>query len=235
MSPWPPPRSWASTPRRCCARSSATTPRAWRTCARGASWPNRSDGGAGGDLGRLQDPDVVAEGVPDAAVDSVEVLGRLLRELHAALLQGLGRLPAVAGEQGEPADGALADQLPDLLAGGLVVGRRTRLLQVDLMRGVAGHAHRQPARGAGLDVAALLQAELVDVEVEGLVLVEDKDRGDGDVVEHAADAIGRSASPLFQNCSVAWRPSKSRSAPPPAARSGGMTSATRPRSRGRCG
>ena len=74
------------------------------------------------------------------------------------------------------AHGALGDQLAELRRGGFVVHRRARLLEEDLDVGVAGNAHRQPAEGALLDVLAHLQAELVDVEVERLVLVEDLDR-----------------------------------------------------------
>src|SRR6266705_4489698 len=51
-------------------------------------------------------------------------------------------------------------------------------------------AHRQPAVGALLDVLALLQPELVDVEVKSLVLVEDHDGGDVEFGDH------RSFSPL---------------------------------------
>src|SRR5262249_8951816 len=51
----------------------------------------------------------------------------------------------------------------------------------DLGAVLARDADRQPAVRALLDVIALLEAELVDVEVERLVLVQDVDRRD---VEH---------------------------------------------------
>ena len=49
---------------------------------------------------------------------------------------------------------------------------------------VAGDADGQPAVVALLDVVALLEPELVDVEVERLVLVEDVDRGDVQPGDH---------------------------------------------------
>src|SRR5688500_12427445 len=70
----------------------------------------------------LEDPDRVAEGIPDAHVRAVEVFGRLLREVgDAALLQRLVQRPGVVREEDETDQGALADQLAELLGRGVVV------------------------------------------------------------------------------------------------------------------
>ena len=104
------------------------------------------------------------------------MVGGLLGEVgDAARLEGLVQAPGVVGLEDQRAHGALGDQLAELRGGGFVVHRRARLLEEDLDAGVAGEAHRQPAEGTLLDVLALLQPELVDVEVERLVLVEDLD------------------------------------------------------------
>jgi hypothetical protein len=53
--------------------------------------------------------------------------------------------------------------------------RGPRLLQQDLPLGVAGHVDGQPAHEAQDDIGVDLQAELADVEVEGVALAEDVD------------------------------------------------------------
>src|SRR5258706_9149696 len=84
------------------------------------------------DLPLLEDSDGVAEGVPDAHVGAVEVVGGLLGEVgDAARLEGLVQTPDVVRLEHEPAHGALRDQLADLCSGGLVMHRRARLLQRD--------------------------------------------------------------------------------------------------------
>src|SRR5438270_4849111 len=143
-----------------------------------------------GDLPLLEDPNGVAEGVADAHVGAVEVVGGLLGEVaDAARLEGLVQTPDVVRLEHEPAQRALRDQLAELRSGGFVMHRRARLLEGDL-GDVARDAHRQPAVGTLLDVLALLQSELVDVEVKSLVLVEDHDGGDVEFGDH------RSFSPL---------------------------------------
>src|SRR4029077_16846297 len=84
---------------------------------------------------------------------------------------------------------------------------------------VAGKPHGQPAVGALLDVLGLLESELVDVEVEGLVLVEDLDGDAAQLGDHRfaspflrfdagdSDARGRPPPRCLQNCSIASRPS----------------------------
>src|SRR5438874_6683589 len=110
-----------------------------------------------GDLPLLEDPDGVAEGVADAHVGAVEVVGGLLGEVgDAARLEGLVQTPDVVRLEHEPAQRALGDQLADLRSGGFVVYRRARLLERDL-GDVARDAHRQPAVGTLLDILALLQ------------------------------------------------------------------------------
>src|SRR6266568_4099467 len=132
-----------------------------------------------GDLRRLEDPDGVAEGVAEAHVDAVEVVGGLLGEVgDAARLEGLVQGPDVVRLEDDGAHRSFGDQLAELRGGGLVVQRRAWLLQEDLDIGVAGDAHRQPAEGTLLDVLAHFQPELVDIEVKSLVLVEDHDGGD---------------------------------------------------------
>src|SRR5207237_2877158 len=103
--------------------------------------------------------------------------GRLSAVRAPSRLERLVPTPAVVRLEAEPANGALGDQFAELRGGGFVVNRRARLLQGDL-DGVAWDTNSQPAVGALLDVLSFLQPELVDVEVEGLVFVEDHDGGD---------------------------------------------------------
>src|SRR5439155_1103916 len=134
-----------------------------------------------GNLPLLEDPNGVAEGVADAHVGAVEVVGGLLGEVgDAARLEGLVQTPDIVRLEHEPAQRALRDQLAELRSGGFVMHRRARLLQGDL-GGVARDAHRQPAGGTPLDVLALLPPELVVVEDKSLVLVDDHYRGDAAV------------------------------------------------------
>ena len=208
---------------------------------------------------RLEDPDGVAERVADAHVGAVEVVRGLLGEVgDAALLEGLVQRPGVVGVEDEAAHGALGDQLAELLGGRLVVERRAGLLEGDLASGFAGDAHGQPAVVALLEVLALLEAELVDVEVERLVLVEDLDRTRrsslviiGSFLRCGSvwdDPIAREPRPrwLLRNCSIArrdarrapaaaWPPSGRSWAPRSARAPRGTPTATRRRSRGTSG
>ena len=65
-----------------------------------------------------------------------------------------------------------------------VVQRRARLLQRDLGAALPGDADGQPAVGALLDVVALLEPQLADLELQRLVLVEDEDGGDVQLRDH---------------------------------------------------
>src|SRR5215212_1295936 len=135
----------------------------------GVGWDERPRRG-------LHDADVVAERVAQAAVDAVEALGRLVGELDALGLELLVGLAQVVGPQAErEARRALGDELADLLGRRVVVGRGPGALEEDLAIGIAGRADGQPAHEAHVDVGADLEAELADVEVQGLVLVEHED------------------------------------------------------------
>src|SRR2546423_15140365 len=80
-----------------------------------------------GDLPLLEDPDGVAEGVADAHVGAVEVVGGLLGEVgDAARLEGLVQTPDVVRLEHETAQRALRDQLAELRSGGFVMHRRAR-------------------------------------------------------------------------------------------------------------
>src|SRR5436190_1565243 len=137
-----------------------------------------------------------------------------------------------------------------------VVQRRTRLLQRNLGARLARDPDGQPAVVTLADVVALLEPELVDVEVERLLLVEDIDRGHVEPGDHlvgsplyvdasVTDPRGLRPKSLLQNCSIApsLRP-PSAAASRPAGRSGarrsahalaGRSTVARLRSRGRFG
>src|SRR4029078_2091920 len=110
---------------------------------------------------------------------------------------------------------ALRDECPELLGRRVVMQRRAGLLEPDLDVGLAGDADREPAVIALREVRALLEAALVDVEVERLVLVEDADGGDVESRDHRSRSpllvsvwtsfrLGEPPSDaLLQNCSIA--------------------------------
>src|SRR3989442_1824083 len=144
--------------------------------------PSVLSGGA--DRKRLHEPDVVPERVAQPAVDTVVPLGRLLGDLDAFRSEFLIRLLAVGGCEEEVATrGTLRYQLAGPLRRTRVLGRRTRLLQQDLAA-VTWHVDRQPAHEAQVLVAVDLEAQLADIEVERLVLVENVNRRDRESVEH---------------------------------------------------
>src|SRR6266566_230508 len=98
-----------------------------------------------GDFALLEDPDSVAERVTEPHVGAVEVLDGLLGEIgDAARLEGLVEPADVVRVEDEGAHRTLGDQLAELSGGGVVMQRRTRLLQGNLGT-VAGDADRQPA------------------------------------------------------------------------------------------
>src|SRR5262245_40368236 len=188
-------------------------------------------------LCRLENSHRVAERIAQPEVDSVGLLGRLLRHLDALREQLLVRLARVIGGEADPAGGrALGDQLPSGLGGAVVHRRRAGLLEQDLAPGVAGDVDGQPAHEAEVLVGVDLEAELADVEVQRLVLVEDEEGVESRGLEHALEATRRRLVSLLQNCCLAaTTTSRSTSARPPARRSRGTRSATRRRSRGTCG
>src|SRR5579862_5689317 len=127
---------------------------------------------------RLQDADLVAERVAQAAVDPVAVIGRLLRELDALGAEPLVRGEAVVGaEHHDDPGGALRDEISNLLGGLLVHHRRARDVEHDLGERLAGDADGQPAEAATGVIGLDLQFELPDVEVERLLVIEDPDVG----------------------------------------------------------
>src|SRR5437763_11241221 len=94
----------------------------------------RRGGRLRGILRPLQDPDLVPERVPDAAVDPVEVLHGLLRVLDPSLAQRLEDLAAVIGpERDAEAEGPPGQQVPHLGRGRLVGCGRARPLEVDVV------------------------------------------------------------------------------------------------------
>src|SRR5438876_6148923 len=105
-----------------------------------------------GNLPLLEDPNGVAEGVADAHVGAVEVVGGLLGEVgDAARLEGLVQTPDIVRLEHEPAQRALRDQLAELRSGGFVMHRRARLREGDL-GDVARVDLRQAAVGSLLSV-----------------------------------------------------------------------------------
>src|ERR1700682_3871041 len=139
---------------------------------------------------QLHDAQMVAEGIAQPEVDAVGVLGRLFGNLDAAGLQSLVGLAAVVrGETEREPRGALGDELADLSSRLLVHSRRAGQLEQDVASGLARNSDGQPSHGAEIHVSADLQAELPDIEIEGLVLVENKDAGQVDRVVHRSSSL----------------------------------------------
>src|SRR5439155_22223359 len=153
-------------------------------------WRESSSGGLGRaresrwDLEQLRQAEEGAERVAEAAVDAVRALGWPLGELDALRPHRLVGLPAIVGreEQG-PAGRAFRHQLAGLLGGTFVEAWRAGPLQQDLA-GIARHLHRPPAHEAQILIGVHFEAELADVEVERLVLVENVERRDQKSLEH---------------------------------------------------
>src|ERR1700693_5107166 len=101
-----------------------------------------------GDLEWLRETDVVAKRVPQAAVDAVGSLGRLLSELDAFRPKLVVGLEAIGGRKEQvPARGAFRHHLANLLSGLRIERRGAGLLQQDLA-GIAGDDRRQPPHEA---------------------------------------------------------------------------------------
>src|SRR5690606_188032 len=95
------------------------------------------------------------------------------------------------------------DQVADPGRGLLAHRRRARPLQQHLPVRVAGDPHGQPPHEAEVDVGSDLHAELPDIEVERLILVENVAAVMRDTSEHAAEptcAPARGASPKLLRC-----------------------------------
>src|SRR5487761_74575 len=191
----------------------------------------------------LEDPDRVAEGVADLHVGPVEVVGGLLDEVgYTALLQGFVQTADVVSVEDQSTHCTLGEQLAELGSGGFVLHRRPWLLQVDVDARLAGDANRQPAVFTLFEILALLQPELVDVEVESRFLVEDPDGRDAQLGDHRlffscarfegdeADATKPPPPSRLQNCSIASPlPPPPPAAWPPSGRSEARPSAHVPR------
>src|SRR5262245_38677316 len=78
------------------------------------------------------------------------------------------------------------------------------------MVGLTREVHGQPPHEAEVGVCVQLEAELADVEVERLVLIEHIDLCMSDLVWHEAQANPGGAPSLLQNCSVSSTPSQSK-------------------------
>src|SRR6266566_6874544 len=163
---------------------------------------------------QLHDSNVIAERVAQPEVGSVEVLLRLRGDLNAARLERLVRLLAVVGGQTEGESGrAFGDELADLAGGLLVHSRRAWQLEQDVASGLARHADRHPPHEPEVQVVGELHAERLDIEIDGLVLVEDEDVGHVDRAVHddflpvfwsgSTPMLGAErGSWLLRNCSV---------------------------------
>src|SRR3982074_1623627 len=148
--------------------------------------------------GQLHDAQVVAERVAQSEVDPVRVLGRLLGDLDTAGLQGLVGLAAIVrGETEREPCGALGDELANLSSRLLVHPGRAGQLEKNVASGLPRNPDGQPAHGAQIHVTADFQAELADIEVDCLVLVENEDAGYVDRVVHRLSFVtdGGSTSP----------------------------------------
>ena len=133
---------------------------------------------------RLGEAQRVAKGVAQRAVDPVEALGRLLRELDTLRAQALIGAAAVVGVQDQaPAGGSLGNELAYVRRRRVVVGGRPGDHQDELDVGLVGKVDSEKAHRAEVGVGVHDHPELAHVEVERLVLVED-------VYEGVADSIG---------------------------------------------
>src|SRR5262252_4795767 len=136
---------------------------------------------------RLHDSNVVAEWIAQPDVDAVGLLHRFLSELDALGEQRLIGLSAVVRREADRETRcALRNELADLPSGRIVHLRWTRSLEQDVASRLSRHANGQPAHESEILIAADLQAELADVEVQRFVLIGDEDVRDGDGVQHVS-------------------------------------------------
>src|SRR5215207_488300 len=139
----------------------------------------RTRASAPGPLGRgLDQPERVAGRVAEAGIDAVGTFGGLLGELDAAGLELLVGGPAVLGPEDEAARSALRHDLLHLVGGRRVEHGRSGHVEGEGDVRLADGADREPAVAAELGqghVLAQLEAELLGVEGERLVLVVDPD------------------------------------------------------------
>src|SRR5439155_17233159 len=168
LPPGPPPAPHLS---RCFLRTCAPRSSAWSTSSSQA-WDrllsrDRSGGRLLGGLALLQDPDGVAERIADAHIGPVEMIGGFLGEVRdTPLLERLVESASIVGDEHEAAQRSLGDDPAQLGCGRFVMQRGPRLLQRDLGSRLARHSDAQPAVIALADVVALLDVELVALQVE---------------------------------------------------------------------
>jgi hypothetical protein len=137
----------------------------------------------------LGEADRVPERIAQCAVDPVEALRRLLRELDARCLETLVRPAAVVGLEDDAASRrAFRHELANLLGGGVVVRGRPGDHQAELDVRLLGQVHGEKAHDAEVRVGVHDHPELADVELEGLVLIEYVDEGVADSLEHGRHA-----------------------------------------------
>src|SRR5207302_8294716 len=105
------------------------------------------------------------------------------------------------GLEDQPRPAALGDELADLLRGRVVVCRRAGLHEHELDVRLIGEFDREPAHRAEVGVRGYDHAELADVEVERLVLVEYVDEGVTDSVGHGSK-VGKSRPERFSKAAV---------------------------------
>jgi hypothetical protein len=115
----------------------------------------------------------VAGGVAEAGVDGAVAVGGLLGELDAAGAHLFIGGAAVVDDQHQRRHGAFGDELAEGLSGGGVVDGGAGREEAELEGGLVGMLDGEPAVVAVADVGVDFESELVDVELKGLVLIED--------------------------------------------------------------
>ena len=72
----------------------------------------------------MEDSDVVAEGVPDAHVRAIKVVGGFLCEVgDAARMQAVVDGANIVGDEDQATERTLGDQIAELIGGGFIVER----------------------------------------------------------------------------------------------------------------
>src|SRR5690348_9783770 len=162
----------------------------------------------------LHHPELVAGGVAESCVHAVRLVGGLLRELDAARRELLVAGPAVLGREEEPARSALGQQVEDLLPRLVVEDRRAGNGHQHDRNVLAGHTDGEPAEVPHLRhgrVLADLEAELVRVEGERLVLVVHPDLHVRELVQHGVPPcesmtpttlVTRPCARLLESCCI---------------------------------
>src|SRR5688572_902869 len=109
--------------------------------------------------------------VTEAGVHGAVALHGLLRELHAARAQPLKGNAAVVDDEHERGHGPLRHDLAQGLRGRRVDHRRLRREQAELEGRLLRMLHREPAIVAVPRVGVDAESELLDIELEGFLLI----------------------------------------------------------------